>query len=63
MRPIDLVDIDAFTPGGPFGVVLAGFLGWLLAKSMIETRGFVWAFLIHFIGDILIFSGMATTLT
>jgi membrane protease YdiL (CAAX protease family) len=51
------------TPGGPLGVVLAGFLGWLLAKSMIETRGFVWAFLIHFIGDILIFSGMATTLT
>jgi membrane protease YdiL (CAAX protease family) len=48
------------TPGGPLGVVLGGFLGWLLAKSMIETRGFVWAFLIHFIADFMIFGGMAT---
>jgi membrane protease YdiL (CAAX protease family) len=42
-------------PGGPFGVVLAGYLGWIAAKSMIETRGFVWAFLIHFIGDFIIY--------
>jgi membrane protease YdiL (CAAX protease family) len=48
------------TPGGPLGVVLAGFLGWLLAKSMIETRGFVWAFLLHFIADIMVFGGWAT---
>jgi len=43
-------------PGGPFGVLLAGYLGWIAAKSMIETRGFVWAFLIHFIGDFIIYS-------
>jgi membrane protease YdiL (CAAX protease family) len=42
-------------PGGPFGVLLAGYLGWIAAKSMIETRGFVWAFLIHFIGDFIIY--------
>jgi hypothetical protein len=35
---------------------LAGYLGWIAAKSMIETRGFVWVFLIHFIGDFIIYS-------
>ena len=43
-------------PGGPFGVLLAGYLGWIAAKSMIETRGFVWAFLIHFVGDLIIYA-------
>jgi membrane protease YdiL (CAAX protease family) len=43
-------------PGGPFGVLLAGYLGWIAAKSMIETRGFVWAFLIHFVGNFIIYS-------
>jgi hypothetical protein len=43
-------------PSGPAGVVLAMFLGWLAAKSMIETRGIVWAFLIHFVGDFIIYS-------
>jgi membrane protease YdiL (CAAX protease family) len=46
-------------PGGPFGVVLAGYLGWIAAKSMIETRGFVWAFLIHFVGDFIIYAFLA----
>jgi hypothetical protein len=43
-------------PGGLFGVLLAGYLGWIAAKSMIETRGFVWAFLIHFVGNFIIYS-------
>jgi membrane protease YdiL (CAAX protease family) len=43
-------------PGGPFGVLLAAYLGWIAAKSMIETRGFVWAFLIHFIGDFILYA-------
>jgi hypothetical protein len=43
-------------PGGPIGVLLAGYLGWIAAKSMIETRGFVWAFSIHFIGDVIIYA-------
>jgi len=43
-------------PSGPFGVLLATYLGWIAAKSMIETRGFVWAFLIHFVGDFIIYT-------
>ena len=35
------------TPGGVAGVVLAGFLGCLLAKSIYETRGIFWTWLIH----------------
>lgn len=42
-------------PGGVFGVLLAGYLGWLAAKSMIETRGFVWAMVVHTLGDFIIY--------
>ncbi len=45
-------------PGGPLGVVLAGFLGWLLAKSIVETRGVQWALTIHFVQDVVIFSAI-----
>ncbi len=48
-------------PSGPGGVVLAGFAGWIWGKSMIETRGFAWAFLIHMVQDIVIFSFLAMT--
>ena len=40
-------------------VVMAGLLGWLLGKAMLETRGFFWAWFIHFLQDVLIFSFMA----
>lgn len=43
------------TPGGVPGILLAGFLGWLLSKSIAETRGFGWAWLIHFVQDVIIF--------
>ena len=33
-------------PYGVVGVVLATFLGWLLGKSMLETRGMWWAWFI-----------------
>src|SRR5205085_1638545 len=46
-------------PSGPIGVVMAGFAGWIWAKSMIETRGSAWAFLIHMVQDIVIFSFLA----
>ena len=49
------------TPGGVTGVVVAGFLGWFLAKSILETKGFFWAWLIHFLQDIVIFTAMLTT--
>ena len=43
-------------PGGFSGVILAGFLGWFLAKSILETKGIFWAWLIHFLQDVIIFS-------
>lgn len=46
------------TPGGIVGVLLAGFLGWLLAKSIMETRGIFWAWLIHALQDVIIFTGL-----
>jgi membrane protease YdiL (CAAX protease family) len=46
------------TPGGIAGVALAGFLGWLLAKSIYETRGIFWAWSIHCLQDVIIFTGL-----
>mgnify|MGYP000871087661 CR=1 FL=1 len=42
-------------PYGIVGVLLAGFLGWFLAKSMVETRGVFWAWFLHFLQDVWIF--------
>ena len=44
------------TPSGPIGVLVVGFLGWVAAKSMIETRGFVWAFSLHFLADFVVYA-------
>jgi membrane protease YdiL (CAAX protease family) len=46
-------------PSGPLGVLMAGFAGWIWARSMIDTRGSVWAFLIHLVQDIVIFTFLA----
>jgi hypothetical protein len=46
-------------PYGIVGVIMSTFLGWMLGKAMLETRGFFWAWVIHFIQDVLIFSFMA----
>jgi hypothetical protein len=46
-------------PYGIVGVIMAGFLGWILGKSMLETRGMFWAWFIHFWQDVLIFSFLA----
>jgi hypothetical protein len=46
------------TPGKIPGVLLAGFLGWFLAKSIGETHGFFWAWLIHFLQDVVIITGL-----
>jgi hypothetical protein len=46
-------------PYGVIGVLVAGFLGWFLGKSMLETRGLWWAWFIHFIQDVLIFAFLA----
>lgn len=46
------------TPGGIIGIIVAGFLGWFLAKSVIEIKGLFWAYLIHFMQDFIIFSAL-----
>jgi membrane protease YdiL (CAAX protease family) len=43
-------------PNGVLGILLSGFLGWFLGKSLLETRGFFWAWLIHFLPDVFIFT-------
>ena len=46
------------SPGGILGVLVAGFLGWFLTKSILETKGVFWAWWIHFLQDIIIISVM-----
>jgi membrane protease YdiL (CAAX protease family) len=46
-------------PSGPLGVLMAGFAGWIWARSMVDTRGGLWAFLIHITQDIVIFTFLA----
>jgi hypothetical protein len=46
-------------PYGVIGVLLATFLGWILAKSMQETHGLFWAWFIHFWQDVWIFCFLA----
>jgi hypothetical protein len=41
-------------PSGVIGVVMAGVLGFVLAKSVFETQGIFWAWLIHFLQDVVI---------
>lgn len=45
-------------PGGVLGSLMAGFLGWLLARSIAETSGMFWAWFIHFLQDVLIFGAL-----
>lgn len=45
-------------PNGMLGMLMAGFLGWLLAKSVVETNGVFWAWGIHFLQDMVIFSAL-----
>ncbi len=51
------------TPTGIAGVILAGFMGWFLGKSMVETKGFLWAWFIHFLQDVIIFSFFAMSVS
>ncbi|KYG29328.1 hypothetical protein AZF04_07325 [Alkalihalobacillus trypoxylicola] len=41
-------------PNGLFGVLLSAYLGYFLSKSIYETKGFYWAFFIHFLLDVVI---------
>jgi hypothetical protein len=46
-------------PYGWLGVVMSAAVGWLMGKSMLETRGFFWAWWIHLCMDIAAFSFIA----
>ena len=50
------------TPGGLAGAVLSIFMGWMLGKAMLETRGLLWAWWMHFLSDVAIFSFLAMSL-
>lgn len=45
-------------PGGIIGLLVAGFLGWFLAKSILETKGVFWAWFIHFLQDVIIITAL-----
>jgi membrane protease YdiL (CAAX protease family) len=45
-------------PSGIIGIALAGILGFVLAKSVFETQGFFWAWLIHFLQDLVIIGSL-----
>lgn len=45
-------------PSGIIGVLMAGFLGWLLALSLVETQGLFLAWMIHFVQDVVIITFM-----
>ena len=46
-------------PSGLLGALMAAFAGWIWARSMIETRGFGWAFITHMVQDMIIFAFLA----
>lgn len=48
----------AGTPGGILGVAMAGFAGWLWARSMVETRGMLTAWILHVLQDLIIFAAL-----
>ena len=43
-------------PSGILGVLLSAYLGWFIGKSLLETKGFFWAWVIHFFPDVIIFT-------
>ena len=45
-------------PNGIIGVILASMLGYVLSKSIFETNGIFWAWLIHFLQDVIIIGSM-----
>ncbi len=45
-------------PSGVVGALMAGFLGWLLAMSLVETQGLFLAWTIHFVQDVVIITSM-----
>ena len=49
-------------PGGILGGIASIFMGWILGKAMVETRGLFWSWWIHFLSDVVIFVFLAMAL-
>ncbi len=49
------------SPPGIVGFLMTAFLAWLVGKSMLETRGFLWPWFIHFLPDVVVFLFYALT--
>jgi membrane protease YdiL (CAAX protease family) len=47
------------SPNGIPGFLMVGFLAWVMGKSMLETKGVFWAWLIHFVQDVVIYAFFA----
>lgn len=43
-------------PGGLVGALYTGFFGWIAGKYVLETRGLLGAWLIHFAADVVLFA-------
>lgn len=48
-------------PSGLTGAMLATVFGWFAARSMLDTRGSGWIWLVHLVNDVVIFSLIALT--
>ena len=49
-------------PGGVGGGIASIFMGWILGKGVLETRGIFWTWWIHFLSDVAIFTFLAVAL-
>ncbi len=47
------------SPPGVLGFLMTAFLGWLLGKSILETKGVAWAWFMHFVMDVIVFAAYA----
>lgn len=47
------------SPSGIAGFAMTGFLSWIMARSMLETKGMLSAWIIHFFPDVVIFVSYA----
>jgi len=48
--------------GGIVGGITSIFMGWILGKGMVETRGLFWTWWIHFLSDVAIFTFLTIAL-
>jgi membrane protease YdiL (CAAX protease family) len=47
------------SPSGLAGFAMTGFLAWVMGRSMLETKGMLWPWIIHFAPDVVIFMSYA----